>query len=90
MERVRMNVYGRVQGVGFRYSTQVKAAQLGLTGYVKNLPNGCVEIVAIGHSEALEQLQAWAEVGPAAAQVQSVEVVAEPTAEALTGFSIRR
>ena len=41
-------VYGRVQGVGFRYTTQYEAKKLGLTGYAKNLDDGSVEVVACG------------------------------------------
>ena len=41
-------VYGRVQGVGFRYTTQYEAKRLGLTGYAKNLDDGSVEVVACG------------------------------------------
>ncbi|MDU3076405.1 MAG: acylphosphatase, partial [Mixta calida] len=51
-------VYGRVQGVGFRYSTQAQAQQLGLTGYARNLDDGSVEVLACGDNAQLEQLLA--------------------------------
>lgn len=44
-------VYGRVQGVGFRYTTQHEAQRLGLTGYAKNMDDGSVEVVACGESD---------------------------------------
>ena len=49
-------VHGRVQGVGFRYTTQHEAQRLGLTGYAKNMDGGSVEIVACGESVQVEQL----------------------------------
>ena len=52
-------VYGRVQGVGFRYTTQHEAQRLGLTGYSKNMDDGSVEVVACGESDRVEQLMKW-------------------------------
>lgn len=49
-------VYGSVQGVGFRYSTQREALQLGLTGYARNLDDGGVEVLACGEPEQVEKL----------------------------------
>lgn len=66
-------VSGRVQGVFFRSSTQKQATQLGLSGWVRNLPDGRVEILAQGDSEAIEQLRSWLEVGPRHASVTDVE-----------------
>ena len=48
-------VYGRVQGVGFRYTTQYEAKRLGLTGYAKNLDDGSVEVVACGEEGQVEK-----------------------------------
>ena len=61
-------VYGRVQGVGFRYSTQAQAQQLGLTGYARNLDDGSVEVLACGDNAQLEQLLAWLKAGGRAAR----------------------
>ncbi|WP_312393151.1 acylphosphatase [Mixta calida] len=70
-------VYGRVQGVGFRYSTQAQAQQLGLTGYARNLDDGSVEVLACGDNAQLEQLLAWLKAGgPRSARVD--RVLAEP------------
>lgn len=60
-------VYGRVQGVGFRYTTQHEAQRLGLTGYAKNMDDGSVEVVACGESERVEQLMKWLKAGDRAA-----------------------
>lgn len=66
-------VYGRVQGVGFRYSTQYEANRLGLTGYARNLDDGSVEVVACGENEKVEQLLAWLKAGgPRSARVEKV------------------
>lgn len=66
-------VHGRVQGVGFRYSTQMQAQQLGLTGYARNLDDGSVEVLACGDSEPLEQLLGWLKAGgPRSARVDRV------------------
>ncbi len=51
-------VYGRVQGVGFRYTTQYEAKRLGLTGYAKNLDDGSVEVVACGEEGQVEKINA--------------------------------
>ncbi|NEP15353.1 MAG: acylphosphatase [Leptolyngbya sp. SIO4C1] len=72
-KRIKLTVYGTVQGVGFRYHTRQKALDLGLTGYVRNRPDGTVEIVAEGDRTALEQLTRWAHEGSPAAQVSQVE-----------------
>lgn len=62
--RLEIRVRGRVQGVGFRWYTQRQAAGLGLTGWVRNLPDGSVRIVAEGPRPALEALADWATGGP--------------------------
>ncbi|WP_235135722.1 acylphosphatase [Lelliottia amnigena] len=70
-------VHGTVQGVGFRYSTQREALQLGLTGYARNLDDGSVEVVACGEADNIEQLIAWLKAGgPRSARVE--KVLAEP------------
>lgn len=66
-------VYGSVQGVGFRYSTQREALQLGLTGYARNLDDGGVEVLACGEAEQVEKLIAWLKAGgPRSARVDRV------------------
>ncbi len=70
-------IRGRVQGVFFRQSTRDKARELGLGGWVKNLPNGDVELLACGNKASLDVLQAWLWQGPPAARVQDVVVEAQ-------------
>ncbi|MBV62328.1 MAG: acylphosphatase [Nevskiales bacterium] len=65
-------VSGRVQGVGFRAATRDQARRLGLTGWVRNRSDGCVEGVALGQTAPLDTLVEWLHQGPAAARVESV------------------
>ncbi|MAS10453.1 acylphosphatase [Salinisphaera sp.] len=70
----RFNISGRVQGVGFRAATQDKARELGLAGWVRNLPDGRVEARATGTADALEALRLWFEHGgPSIARVDRVD-----------------
>lgn len=74
LKHFNITVYGRVQGVFFRTTTQEKAIGLGLTGFVKNMPDGTVYIGAEGEEEALKKLVAWCYRGSYGAKVVSVEV----------------
>jgi acylphosphatase len=68
-------VHGRVQGVGFRYSTQAEARTLGVLGYARNLDDGSVEVLAWGGAEQVEALIAWLKAGgPRSARVDKVLV----------------
>jgi acylphosphatase len=69
---VRAIVYGYVQGVFFRAFASHWASELGLTGYVRNLPNGAVEVLAEGEKKQLEKLIGYLKVGPPAAKVEKV------------------
>ncbi|MBB6613126.1 acylphosphatase [Pontibacter sp. Tf4] len=73
-KRVSMKVYGKVQGVFFRASTQEKAQELGLTGFVQNEPDGTVYLEAEGDPETIAKLEAWAHRGPERAKVEKVVV----------------
>jgi acylphosphatase len=72
--RVHAFVAGVVQGVGFRYFVAREARRLGLAGFVRNLPDGRVEVVAEGERAALERLVAALRTGPPSAEVQDVRV----------------
>ena len=74
MEQVHILVSGRVQGVFFRASTQKKAGSLGLTGWVRNLPDGRVEVRAAGSRARLVALVDWCKGGPPEAIVAGTEV----------------
>jgi acylphosphatase len=69
---IRCLVAGRVQGVFYRATTRHEAQLLGLTGYVRNLTDGRVEVVACGEKEAVETLREWLRKGPADARVSGV------------------
>lgn len=76
-------VYGMVQGVGFRYSTQREAQNLGLTGYARNMDDGSVEVLACGEAQKVEQLIDWLKAGgPRSARVD--KVLTEPNRTSLT------
>jgi acylphosphatase len=67
-------VRGRVQGVGFRASTAHEARRLGLSGWVRNLPDGTVEVAARGEAAAVDALIGWLAQGPRGARVTGVDV----------------
>ena len=90
MEQVRAVVYGVVQGVGFRYHTCQIAQQLGVTGFVRNQPDGTVEIVAVGTSDQLKALLQWANQGPAGARVDQVKAEPHGRSAHFDGFTIER
>jgi len=69
-------VTGRVQGVCFRVSTQAQANSYGLTGWVRNLHDGRVEIMAFGDEQQLDKLSHWLKSGPNMAQVTNLEIKA--------------
>ncbi|HNR33706.1 MAG TPA: acylphosphatase [Candidatus Hydrogenedentes bacterium] len=72
-DRLHVFVTGRVQGVGFRYSTEDRARSLGLYGWVRNLPDGRVEAEFEGPKPALEEMLEWCRQGPRFAAVARVE-----------------
>lgn len=86
--RKRVIVAGLVQGVFYRDTCRRKAAQEGVAGWVRNLPDGTVEAVFEGPPEAVERMLAWSRHGPSKAIVSHVAVHTEPPQE-LTGFAIR-
>ncbi|WP_088240130.1 acylphosphatase [Calothrix rhizosoleniae] len=86
--RVHVFISGRVQGVGYRYATVELASKLGLSGWVRNLPDGRVEAVFEGWHSTVEQMIRWCHQGPPAAVVENVVVEYEQP-EGLGGFEIR-
>ncbi|AOF54208.1 acylphosphatase [Rodentibacter caecimuris] len=67
-------IYGRVQGVGFRYFTWKEAKKLGIKGFVRNRDDGSVEAIAQGSEEQLESFEQWLRLGPVTANVERVIV----------------
>ncbi len=68
-----INVFGRVQGVGFRFYTHRKAKELDLKGFVRNKPDGSVYIEVEGQQENVEQFIMWCNDGPSWARVSKVQ-----------------
>jgi acylphosphatase len=81
-------VHGFVQGVFFRDSTRRLAQRHGVTGWVANRPDGAVEAVFEGETDAVERLVTFSREGPRGAQVESIDV-AEEEPEGLSGFTVR-
>lgn len=73
-----IRVFGKVQGVGFRYYTQKKASELDITGFVQNRPDGSVYIEAEGEEEKLDAFILWCNNGPAWARISNVQVQQTP------------
>ena len=76
--RIRCLIRGDVQGVGFRWSVAARARALRLTGYVRNLADGQVEVVAEGPPGTVDALRAFCTRGPTGAAVTSVDVTDQP------------
>ncbi|MGF1487747.1 MAG: acylphosphatase [Prochloraceae cyanobacterium] len=85
---VRVLISGKVQGVGYRFSTFQEAKKLGVTGWVKNLIDARVEAVFCGEENAVKTIIKWCADGPPAAVVKSVEVE-EIEPRAIDNFEIR-
>lgn len=83
-----ITVRGKVQGVGFRYSTLKKAHELGISGFVKNRSDGSVYLEAEGESEILDQFIDWLNKGPAWAMVENIDIQIIPNSN-FTSFVIR-
>lgn len=88
MVRAQVYVTGRVQGVFFRAFTRERALALGLTGWVKNLPDGRVEVLVEGERSQVEQLIAALKQGPPHSYVERAEVLWQDYAGEFDGFRI--
>jgi acylphosphatase len=86
--RYRVLISGRVQGVFFRDTCRRMAERHGVSGWVRNLPDGSVEAVFEGSAEEVCRLVEWSHHGPRSAVVEDVHVRAEPP-EGISGFQIR-
>lgn len=90
IKQIRIRVSGLVQGVGFRFFTRRQAQKFGLVGYVRNLDNGDVEIVAQGDSEQISKLTEWLEQGgPVSARITNINIGQNSIQEDLTSFKVR-
>lgn len=88
-KRVRLIIKGRVQGVWFRDSTRRQASRLGVRGWVRNLPDGSVEVLAEGPAQKVDKLVEWCHEGPPAARVDQVIQDQEAWRGEFDSFEIR-
>ena len=86
----RYLISGNVQGVNFRDATCNHAEPVGLKGWTRNLPDGRVEVIARGNSEALHNLEVWLRKGPPGAQVAELQILPAQAEHFPDGFEIRR
>jgi acylphosphatase len=87
--QLQLMIRGRVQGVFYRISARQEAARLGLSGWVRNCPDGAVELVAEGPRELCEALLRYCHEGPPAARVDEVDVLWGEPSGSHEGFSVR-
>jgi len=87
--RVHLIISGLVQGVFFRHHTKKNAVGLGLTGWVKNRPDGKVEAVFEGKEENVALMIDWCRIGPPSSHVTDVEITREEATHAFPDFTIR-
>jgi acylphosphatase len=85
----RLQITGRVQGVGFRYAMQDEAARLGVNGWVRNRSDGSVEALLQGEADAVEALTAWARRGPPGAHVAEMHASTDTEVISGPGFQLR-
>jgi len=83
MKCINYLIFGKVQGVWFRAETQKIANELGIKGWVKNLEDGRVEVLAQGTDKQLQQFREWLNHGPPKAEVEKIEAY---ESECLTDF----
>lgn len=88
LRRTHLYISGEVQGVFFRGATRERARELGLAGWVKNLPDGRVEAIFEGSPEDVRQMVQWCEKGPSHASVRDVQVEDEATEGDMRGFEV--
>ena len=88
-ETLVIHITVKVQGVYFRQSAVEKAVELGLTGNVRNMPDGSVEVMATGDSHQLKNMVQWCHEGPVRARVQTVTIKTVPLQE-FSKFGIER
>jgi acylphosphatase len=88
IKHYNINIYGRVQGVAFRYFTKQKAIELRVSGFVKNMQDGSVYIEAEAEEEILDQFYLWCTKGPSSARVDKI-IFSESNISNFVDFKIK-
>ena len=89
MKRVKVLIFGRVQGVSFRSFIKHKAISLNLKGYVKNLASGEIEAVFQGKDKAIKEIIDYCKKGPLSSKVIDIKIIEESYKTEFNGFEIR-
>ena len=89
MKSYHLSIKGRVQGVFYRESAKREATRLGVTGWVKNKPDGSVELLACGTEDTVQKLVEWCKTGPPLAKVTEVTVT-EVEPQVFDAFTVER
>jgi len=89
MKKAYIKVFGRVQGVFYRYSAMNKATEFGLGGWVKNIQDGSVELMCEGDEKDIEKMIAWCNHGPPGAFVEKADVIWENYSGEFKKFKIK-
>ena len=89
MKAFQINISGRVQGVCFRASARDEAKRIGVSGWVRNLSDGSVELFMQGPEEKVNRLLSWCYQGPAGASVTDVDYVEKPVDPSINTFTIK-
>lgn len=89
MQQAHVFIEGRVQGVGFRHFTKVNAEEVGVYGWVKNLPDGRVEAVFAGPMDHIREIVNRCEQGPGSSRVDNIDVEVEEADEDYDTFEVR-
>ncbi len=89
MIQLHIIVSGKVQGVGYRYFSQMKAVQYGVTGWAKNLPDGSVEILAIGTNDQLEPFIGDLRIGNPFSKIEDLKITESEKTEDFHSFTIK-
>jgi len=86
---VHVIITGRVQGVWFRANTRQKAEQLGVTGWIRNTRDGCVEAIFEGEENDVKEMVEWCHRGPPLAKIDNVEIRNQNPTNGFDSFSIK-
>jgi acylphosphatase len=88
MQKAHVYIDGRVQGVGFRHFVKVNAEEIGVYGWIKNLPDGRVEAVFAGPIDHIREMVTRCEEGPGPSRVDDIDVSLEETTEEFDDFEV--